>query len=60
MRSAMAPVINAGVITANVIWNAMNSTSGIVPNSSPLKLRMNAFSKSPSHPPSPKLPKASE
>ena len=60
MRSAMAPVISAGVITANVIWNAMNSTSGMVPNTWPLKWPMNALWKSPSQPPSPKFPKASE
>ena len=30
MRSAIAPVISAGVITANIIWYAMNSSGGIV------------------------------
>ena len=29
MRSAIAPVINAGVITANVNWNATNASVGI-------------------------------
>ena len=29
-RSAVAPVISAGVMIANVIWNAQNSTNGIV------------------------------
>ena len=29
-RSAVAPVINAGVMIANVIWNAQNSTNGMV------------------------------
>ena len=32
-RSAVAPVISAGVMIANVIWNAQNSTNGIVRNS---------------------------
>ena len=31
MRSTIAPEISAAVITANVPWNAMNSTWGIVP-----------------------------
>ena len=31
MRSAIAPVISAGVITANVIWNATNTSVGIDP-----------------------------
>ena len=30
MRSANAPVIKAGVMMANVIWNMMNTHSGIV------------------------------
>ena len=29
-RSADAPVIRAGVMMANIIWNAMNSTWGMV------------------------------
>ncbi len=29
-RSAVAPVISAGVMIANVIWNAQNSTNGMV------------------------------
>ena len=29
MRSAIAPVISAGVITANIIWYAMNDSGGI-------------------------------
>src|SRR4051794_3621889 len=29
-RSAVAPVISAGVMMANVIWNAQNSTNGMV------------------------------
>ena len=29
-RSAVAPVINAGVMIANVIWNAQKSTNGMV------------------------------
>ena len=29
MRSAIAPVINAGVMTANIIWNAENDSGGI-------------------------------
>jgi hypothetical protein len=28
--SANAPVISAGVITANIIWNTMNASCGIV------------------------------
>ena len=31
MRSAIAPVISAGVITANVSWNATNASVGIDP-----------------------------
>ena len=30
MRSANAPVIRAGVITANISWNAMKTRAGIV------------------------------
>ena len=30
VRSAIAPVINAGVITANIIWKATKAVSGIV------------------------------
>jgi len=30
MRSAKPPAINAGVMIANVIWNAMYTDSGIV------------------------------
>ena len=29
-RSAKAPVISAGVITANIIWNSMNAWCGMV------------------------------
>ena len=29
-RSANAPVIRAGVITANIIWNSMNAWCGMV------------------------------
>ena len=29
MRSAIAPVISAGVMTANIIWNAEKSSGGI-------------------------------
>ena len=31
IRSANAPVIRAGVMMANVIWNVMKTVSGIVP-----------------------------
>ena len=31
MRSAVAPVISAGVITANINWYTMNVICGIVP-----------------------------
>ena len=31
IRSANAPTMSAGVMTANVIWNVMNTVSGIVP-----------------------------
>ncbi len=31
MRSAKAPAMSAGVIMAKVIWNIMNTDSGIVP-----------------------------
>ena len=30
MRSAKAPVMSAGVITAKLIWNIMNTVSGMV------------------------------
>ena len=30
MRSANAPVISAGVMMANIIWNIMNTDSGMV------------------------------
>ena len=33
MRSANAPVISAGVMIAKVIWNVMNTVSGIVAGS---------------------------
>ena len=29
IRSAMAPLISAGVMIANIIWNTMNTTGGI-------------------------------
>ena len=29
MRSAIAPVMSAGVITANISWNAENDSGGI-------------------------------
>ncbi len=35
MRSAMAPLISAGVMMAKVIWNAMNSKGGMVSASKP-------------------------
>ena len=31
IRSANAPTIRAGVMIANIIWNVMNTVSGIVP-----------------------------
>ena len=31
IRSANAPTMSAGVMTANVIWNVMNTVSGMVP-----------------------------
>ena len=61
MRSAIAPVISAGVMTANVSWNATNASVGIVPDDarcvrsfSPTK------SKLPIQPPLPASPNASE
>jgi hypothetical protein len=30
LRSANAPVMRAGVITANIIWNSMKAVWGIV------------------------------
>ena len=30
LRSAKAPVMRAGVIAANISWNAANSTNGTV------------------------------
>ncbi len=32
MRSAIAPVISAGVITANVNWKATKASVGMVPD----------------------------
>ena len=32
MRSAKAPAISAGVMMANVIWNAQNKMKGMVRN----------------------------
>ena len=31
MRSAKAPEISAGVMTANIIWKATNASAGTVP-----------------------------
>jgi hypothetical protein len=33
IRSANAPAMSAGVITANIIWNAANAMCGTVPRS---------------------------
>ena len=33
MRSANAPIINAGVMMANIAWNITKTYSGIVPKS---------------------------
>ena len=30
IRSAKAPVISAGVMTANIIWKSMNAVCGMV------------------------------
>jgi hypothetical protein len=60
MRSAIAPVISAGVMTANVSWKATNSNAGMVPETSlPMPLRP-MKSKFPIQPPSPAFPNASE
>jgi hypothetical protein len=63
MRSAIAPVISAGVMTANIIWYAMYSRGGIVSASRPIgnsfvAVSSNAKSKFPIHLLSP--PNASE
>ena len=58
MRSTKAPTINAGVMTANVIWNVKKSDSGMSPTipSNPTP-RNNALPKPPmtsfAPPPSP-------
>ena len=70
MRSATAPLISAGVITANVSWKALKTTTGIVrapknwfvprsPGSTEYRSLAPRNSKSPSQPASPELPKAS-
>ena len=35
-RSAVAPVIRAGVMTANIIWYAANASGGMVSASAPV------------------------
>ena len=35
MRSAKAPVMSAGVMIANVIWNSTKTVSGMVPEIEP-------------------------
>ena len=62
IRSAMAPEISAGVMMANIIWNAMNRMCGIVDPScgsrpTPFK---KANSKPPMNPPPMSDPNASE
>ncbi len=64
-RSALAPVINAGVMMAKVIWKAQNSTNGMVrklrnsPGAAPAVTSLsNAKSKFPMTPPLPASPKA--
>ncbi len=51
IRSAKAPTISAGVITAKVSWKVENTVSGIVPlsESTPIPL-MNALSRPPTTP----------
>jgi hypothetical protein len=40
IRPAMAPVISAGVMIANIIWNAMKASFGMwVPGHVPLMFR---------------------
>ena len=62
MRSAIAPVISAGVITANVSWNATNAIAGIAPLGATEFDRpfSPTASKLPSQPASPNFPNASE
>ena len=60
MRSAIAPVINAGVITANVSWNATNASVGIEPVTLPVEALQPDEVEVPDQPPSPARPKASE
>src|SRR5581483_12362618 len=64
IRSAMAPVISAGVITANIIWKATNTRGGMVcalPSGASLtRWFMAAKCKSPMILPLSILPKASE
>ena len=52
-RSANAPVMSAGVMTANMHWNATNASSGIVPPSSTLRPTFASpnFSRLPMKPP---------
>ena len=65
-RSAVAPVMSAGVMIAKVIWKARNSGSGIPPVKAANCLELMvmswkpAKSKPPNQPPSPRLPKAME
>ena len=48
IRSANAPTMRAGVMTANAIWYSMNTLSGIVPLiASTVTPRRNALSRPP-------------
>ena len=60
MRSAIAPVINAGVITANANWNTTNANVGIVPVTLLARPFKPTKSKLPKQPPSRTLPNARE
>ncbi len=51
MRSAKAPAISAGVITANIIWKAQKARCGTEPLASKATPRRPTKSKPPMRPP---------
>ena len=51
MRSANAPEMSAGVITANIIWKAANASAGTVPWTCVARPRIPAKSRPPMRPP---------
>ena len=59
IRSANAPEMSAGVMTANIIWNATNASAGTVPCACPASPLRPTSSRPPMKPPC-VAPKASE